>query len=212
MGKRLIEPVEDNLDKQKTYKRNILKYNAAVNNGFYFEAMLIVYAMMEDRLKSYLYHMGALKSRKSYKIDCPKTKQFLQDIVAQYKRGWESCNLGISSISGKIKIVRCTLIWASLTDEEKLTGYQSVLKSRLEKVDIEALLECLCNIESWCKYRNEVIHALLNKNMDSLDEQLSVQVQDGMKLARTLDAELKVLKKYDTIRKKINLPSEQEWK
>ena len=50
MQERKIRPVTDGVDKEATYKTQIERYDKAVKNGFYFEAMLIVYAIMEDRL------------------------------------------------------------------------------------------------------------------------------------------------------------------
>ena len=48
MPERKIRPVTDGVDKEATYKTQIERYDKAVKNGFYFEAMLIVYAIMED--------------------------------------------------------------------------------------------------------------------------------------------------------------------
>ena len=68
MSGRLIDPVNDNKDKENTYRTNLRRYNKAMKEGFYFEAMLIDYAMMEDRLRSFLYHIGLLKYTGFYKI------------------------------------------------------------------------------------------------------------------------------------------------
>ena len=71
MGKRLIQPVSDNKDKQRTYTENMAKYKKAIAGEFFFEAMLIDYAMLEDRLRSFLYYIGLLKSRDSkQRRDC----------------------------------------------------------------------------------------------------------------------------------------------
>ncbi len=42
MPERKIRPVTDGVDKEATYKTQIERYDKAVKNGFYFEAMLIV--------------------------------------------------------------------------------------------------------------------------------------------------------------------------
>ena len=44
-------PVSDNYEKQQTYKELINKYNKAIQYEFYYEAILIDYALMEDRLR-----------------------------------------------------------------------------------------------------------------------------------------------------------------
>ena len=79
------------------------------------------------------------------------------------------------------------------------------MKSDLEKVDIGGLLDTLDEIELWRKYRDEVIHGVLNKNMDSLDESLSAKVSEGMEYARFLDGEVKVLKRGNKTRKVLKL-------
>ena len=46
-----IAAVKDNAEKQEVYRKQLGRYRRALNNEFYFEAMLIVYAMIEDRLR-----------------------------------------------------------------------------------------------------------------------------------------------------------------
>ena len=70
MSERLVTPVSNNLEKYYTYREYISKYNRAMRGEFYFEALLIDYAMLEDRLRSMLYYMGALQTRDSIKINC----------------------------------------------------------------------------------------------------------------------------------------------
>lgn len=207
MAQRKIQPVSDNSDKQRTYAANLKKYKTAMEHEFYFEAMLIVYAMMEDRMRSFLYHLGALKTRESYKIDNPAAKDFLGKIVAENRTGEKSTALGIGSISGKRKIIRCLLEWAAYTEETPgKESYPGIVKDRLEgAVDIGGVMECLNGIADWCDYRNEVIHALLNKNMDSLNNELAGQVRNGMAMARYLDSQVASLKKGNVIRKKLKL-------
>lgn len=48
-----IASVDNNYDKQMTYREQLGKYKVAMEHAFYFEALLIVYAMMEDRLRSF---------------------------------------------------------------------------------------------------------------------------------------------------------------
>lgn len=45
MPERKIQPVTDGVDKEATYKTQFERYDKAVKNGFYFEAMLIVYLL-----------------------------------------------------------------------------------------------------------------------------------------------------------------------
>ena len=82
----------------------------------------------------------------------------------------------------------------------------AVLKKENEgNLDIGGLLETLESVDKWRKYRNEVIHGLLNNNLDSLNEKLLEQVELGMKYARFIDSQVKALKKNDAIRKTMRI-------
>ena len=61
----------------------------------------------------------------------------------------------------------------------------------------------------WCKYRNEIIHALMNKHIESLQEKLETKVQQGMGIARKIDSFVSKTKRRDIIRKAANLKIEK---
>lgn len=54
MKEPLIKRVDDNTSKGKTYSALLRKYKEAMENGFYGEAELVVYAFLEDRLRPFL--------------------------------------------------------------------------------------------------------------------------------------------------------------
>lgn len=207
MTKRYIQPVSDNFDKQNTYREWIGRYNKAIQYEFYYEALLIDYAMMEDRLRSFMYYMGALYDRKSFKANKGKAIPFLKTIVAEYKRKDESGGLIVSCISGKRKILRSVLIWAAEVEGiDKNQRYLWTLKSQCESLDTAELLKQLSKMEEWCDYRNEIIHALMNKNVLSVNEELKERAIEGMEIARYFDAQLRIFKRGNKIRKSIQLP------
>ena len=57
----------------------------------------------------------------------------------------------------------------------------------------------------WLAYRNEVIHASMNKNVTALYENLQENVENGMECARFIDNQVKVLKKRGKVRKQLGL-------
>lgn len=204
-----ICPVNSNIDKQRTYKENCAKYKKAIQEGFCFEAMLIAYAMLEDRLRSFLYHIGALKTRQSKSISYGMTEQRLRNIVSLYKKDdkKEDDSLGITKISGKMKIIRCTLEWAATVDG----GYEDdkyllALKKQYEgNIDIKNMLDVLEDLSEWLDYRNEIMHALMNKNVESLQLTLKERTIQGMELARKIDGFVGQVKKRNSIRRSVNL-------
>ena len=84
MSKRNIAPVKDNLDKQRTYAQEKGRYKSAMKYGFYLEAMMIDYALLEDRLRSILFHIGFLPNRKSMSV-WKKARPYFDEIVSGYK-------------------------------------------------------------------------------------------------------------------------------
>ena len=65
---REILPAENNYDKAHTYEKMMQRYKKAVKEEFFFEAVLIDYAVIEDRMLSFLYHCGIQNSRTDIKI------------------------------------------------------------------------------------------------------------------------------------------------
>lgn len=217
---RVISPVETMQEKYETYRAEMARLKGALQQGFYFEAMLIEYALLEDRLRSFVYHAGLLQNRKASHL-LPGKNAVRKDFnrIAQRVKTWkledgkETGNtsnferLSVNKISDKIFIVRTIVLWSSelesLPDESR---YLQALRGQCERLDAAALLETLDGIDTWRVYRNEVIHSLMNKRMESVQQKLSEQVEQGVQLARQLDAQVTILKKNNRIRKAARLP------
>ena len=103
--------------------------------------------------------------------------------------------------------MRSVIIWASYTEG----GYQNnthltVLKERLDGMNPDRIMQVLDDIDQWKGYRNEVVHAMMNKNILQLEETMHPYAVEGMKLARELDTIEREIKAGNRIRRKINLP------
>ena len=188
---RVISPVETMQEKYETYRAEMARLKGALQQGFYFEAMLIEYALLEDRLRSFVYHAGLLQNRKASHL-LPGKNAVRKDFnrIAQRVKTWkledgkETGNtsnferLSVNKISDKIFIVRTIVLWSSelesLPDESR---YLQALRGQCESLDAAALLETLDAIDTWRMYRNEVIHSLMNKRMESVQQKLSEQVE-----------------------------------
>ena len=204
-----IKPVENNVEKQRVYRNQMEKYNRAMQFEFYYEAIMIDYAMIEDRLRSMLYHMGFLANRRATGI-WKRNRPILLNMVTRYKREDENLSLGINALNGKIKIIRSVFCWANQTEHDyKGNRYLTALKSQIESTDVGLLLETLDQIDAWKSTRNEIVHALMNKNIDALEDRLKPIAEEGMCLARVLDGQVKILKSGNKIRKSLNLPINQ---
>ena len=204
--KKLIKAVNDRNDKKETYRQQMGKYKRAMSNGFYFEAMLITYAMIEDRMRSFLYYIGAFRREDDPNLNVSITKPLLRNLYYGSEENAKGKKLDINQISSKEHMIRVTLEWVAVQEGMPEEPYLAVLKKVYEGcLDIGGLLETLDDIAMWRKYRNEVIHGLLNKNLDSLNEELQEKVELGMQYARFIDAQVKALKKNDSIRKTMRI-------
>lgn len=205
-----ITPVASNREKQQTYREFMARYSRAMRNEFYLEALLIDYAVLEDRLRFFLYHMGVFRFRNNPRPNVDEVKRALASIVKEWKSKEENDQLGVNTITGKMKIIRCSAKWAALSEGVPDGGrYPAELKNKLQGLDLNRLTELLDEIKAWCGYRNEVIHSLLNKNNIRVDERLESMAQQGMELAREMGGFVAQLKKGNTLRNKLGLPVEK---
>ena len=197
----IIETVDNKKQKQEAYREQLGKYRKAFNHEFYFEALLIVYAMLEDRLRSFLYYIGAFHNVDDPRLNVKQTKTVLRRLYFGSDENAEGKILNLNQISGKEKLIRATVLWVKECKEMPEELYLSVLKKEYEKnIDMDGLLNTLSSIDDWREYRNEIIHGLLNKNKDSVNKDIKDQVEAGMKCARFIDNQVKALKKKNNIR------------
>ena len=68
--------------------------------------------------------------------------------------------------------------------------------------EFESVLD---DMDEWRSYRNEIIHGLMNKNVDTLRTDLPRRCLQGMQLARALDSRIKIIKKGNRIRRNLKL-------
>ena len=206
MTERMIKPVDNNKEKQETYRYQLGRYKHAIKEGFYYEALIIVYALLEDRLRSFLYYCGILPSRNNMKIN-KKIKSEIQSIMC----GEIPTAKTMSGIKNKIRYVIYLLNWSENVFYKEIEENQFYvgLKSQIEYLDIAALIDVLYKLakekDGWLAYRNEVIHASMNKNVISLYENLSDKVEEGMEYARFIDSQTRILKQKGKVRKILKL-------
>ena len=58
-----IETVENGFEKADNYRYQMGRYNLAIQHEFYFEAIVIAYAVIEDRLLAFLHYAGVIDRR-----------------------------------------------------------------------------------------------------------------------------------------------------
>ncbi|MCR4643791.1 MAG: hypothetical protein K5695_00070 [Oscillospiraceae bacterium] len=199
----VIASVKDNQEKYETYRSQVGRYNLAMKHGFYLEALLIDYAVLEDRLSAFLWGAGVMNDMDNFKIGNRRNKALLQQIYTAYS-GSETMPR-LKNISGKIEMVRALLVFAE-SDYDGDNRYLSALYEGLLSLNREELSDSLIGLDTWRGYRNEVIHAAMSKNVYSLQEHLAENAALGMEYARIIDNASKKLNRRTTIRKRASMP------
>lgn len=193
-----IARAKDGKEKQNTYAKYMLQYNKAIRNEFYLEAIMIDYAMMEDRLVALLHYVGIV-SRNQPKLCVNK---FCRADIRKLLGYKEKAAIRINNISVKVKIFDVLMSLTGTGDSEFINDIVAHVDSSAGRGEIKDLCSA---ITEWCDTRNQYVHALLNKNYDALQEGLKDFAENGHGIARRIDACVKVIKVNNTIRKKFKI-------
>lgn len=190
-----VKRVEDNQDKCNTYKKYCDQYKLALHHEFYLEAIMIDYAMMEDRLLSLLTHLGIV-SQKNNKLCVSK---FCRSSLKEFLNIKPNGAIRLDQITAKRNILHFLLNVSAeqiqTLSEERLRLYYIRLQNALYayggKVSLSDLLD---GIENWCDKRNQYVHALFNKNYTALQEGLDDYVKTGKALAEGIHGVVQFVK------------------
>ena len=188
-----------NIQKQDAYRVECGRLKKAFEYGFYLEAVSIEYALIEDRLNALLYYSGIVSRKEKLMIT-----RFAKPYVKHVLKVYDNKRITITQIGVKIDLIRCLLE----IDEEKSTEmdesveskrkpgskkrkeYLQTIVHRMDKLDKEAILELLEQIEDWKNKRNVLIHALLNRHSEASDDAKRECAKEGELLFRALDDKL----------------------
>ena len=204
----IIKSAENAMDKYTTYRALTGRHKLAMKNGFYFEALLIDYAVLEDRLTSFLWYSGVTPTVGKLSFGGRGNKDDLKSIFSEFS-GKEDTTPKLRNISGKIETVRALIAFAKKPYYGQ-SSYSKLLYDALNTIELDKLSETLDGVDRWRGYRNEVIHAAMKKNVCSLYEELESNAQLGMDYARIIDNAVKKLKGRPAIRKSVKMPSRKD--
>lgn len=195
---RQIAKAKTGKDKQATYARYLSQYNKAMRYGFYLEAIMIDYAMMEDRLVALLHYLGIV-TRTHEKLAVNK---FCRADVRRLLGYKENVGIKITNISIKVKLLESLMNTADPVESQFISAVRVHIDSNTKRDEISLLCE---DIIMWSKIRNQYVHALLGKNYEALQEGLHEFAENGYKIARRIDDCVKAIKKNSQLRRKFNI-------
>lgn len=199
----LIKEVNNNCEKRDAYNENVKRYNKALKNEFYFEAIWIMYAILEDRTSSFFYHLGFTQTDNRNNII--RKKEIKKQIREIFKMKEREKNYQLVKLSGKILRIQNLLEW-SKNEENANTQYKKEIRKVLLNVfsDEEFLKNLNYLNDNWREKRNELTHALLIKNIDSVKGELKPLAEKGKDIFNIIDKKVKKIKNAK-IREKFNL-------
>lgn len=180
MKKTEIDISTDNMSKHHTYQELTKKRDNSLKNENYVEAIAYSYAMIEDRLLSFLHHL--------YVIDRYKFK--LEDLVSQHLAKKMRKNNDVESeykphienISTKINIIKKLYNYKGI--DSVLIKINNHIKDTL---DVKQLQNDIGRLNKWLNYRNEITHDLFNKDLDDLNNKLKSIAEEGIYLSGQFD-------------------------
>lgn len=198
-----IQSVSDNNEKYFSYKVNLKRFKKAKEYGYYFECLWILYAMIEDRTSSFLYHIGFTSNQNRNKVTgTKKVKKEVRNILgienskSQYR---------FRNISGKLDRIKFLIKW-SVSEHNDLSPFQQELLKALSSIkNIDEINNALKYLDlEWREKRNQLTHVLFNKKPNAVQDELVPLVENGINAVRIIDNYIKRIKRFN-IRKKFHV-------
>ncbi len=189
-----IQMVADNQAKFLSYQKNFKRYNDAMRGGYYFECLFILFAATEDRTMSFLYHIGLLAEAERNRITHSKKIKKSFRAILDMK---ENEKYHVDSFNGKTRTIKKLLEWSLSERSPYETDYEKDLRKALSRLacDQEFCQELFFLEGDWRRKRNELTHALLNKNPEAVLDEVVSLLEKGYHAIRELDKVVKVIKK-----------------
>lgn len=195
-----LPKIADNQEKAKNYRFNMMRFQKAKKEGFYLEATWILYAMLEDRLSSLLYHLGVTAEDDRSEVTHSKAIRRQLRVIFEMK---ENEKYRLNEFSAKIKWLQKILSWAVSADGPFDRYSKSLRKKILSLPDQrKSLSETLDFLDNhWRLLRNQLMHALMMKNFEGAYSALKELCEDGYSAFRSLDNAVDKIQKGEQLRK-----------
>lgn len=194
--KRLTQ-YKDGKGKKKAHAYLNRRYKKAIENGFNFEAMMISYNLVEDRLVAFLHYAGVV-NRDAEKLTIAKK---IRPLIRRVLNKNEKFRINVSNIGVKLDIIEALTKMECCGDT-----YLTAVKEQLRKtVPIDQLFDVVNQCKKWKDTRNTYVHGLANKNPDEVEQYAKEVAEKGHEISREIDRLVDRFKANNNIRKKFNL-------
>ena len=183
-----------NYVKQQRYAETLDKLNRAVRNDFYYEAIMLDYALIEDRLYEMLYYLGILSRNTASSSVSKRIRKDLRSLL-NLKPAGHFC---ISKMQVRLDILK---------EISKYHGdslyFQDLQNTIAKRIGVEGLCTYVQNLEDWKNARNILVHDLMNQVTLETEKTAELAV-NGKALFRELDKYCRRIENCD-IRKKYKI-------
>ena len=199
----VFQRVSNNAEKGLAYQQQIEQFNLAKSQGFYFECIFILYALLEDRLTSFFYHAGLTGQNRQKLTPNKAVRTAIADIFPLE----EMERRRFQNISTRIRLFQNILTWSrSYPLKDSTDEYCALLCKQLEATPKTGeMLVMLNQLDQWRGARNQLVHALLNKDPMGMKIKLQGLVEEGEAYWRELDQFIKQFRHKNHIRKRFNI-------
>lgn len=170
-----------NLEKGKMYREIIKRYKVAYKHGFYFECILLVYSLLEDRFADFFVKIE-FATNNNGKVEFNKNRK--SDLI---KIGIPNKKCLLDKLCNKTIMVKALVEKSKESIKSESLYLQAALnvirRNILQKVLTDSFF---ADVDAWRIKRNGIILYQLNKKKDIFDS-LDVFVDNGFTSFRTFD-------------------------
>ena len=169
------------------YEEYLKRYKLAIKNGFYIEAICIIYAGLESELYKFLHTTGFIQfNNNKYVV----TQKFRREYRIIFKLP-EKKTFNIKNISTRRNYIISFLSFAENemiipVDNHNYKYFNDLRNVLNKKIEISVLKNNLKEMDKWCDMRNMIIHGLLNKNPQKIYDDMKKCATDGLKIYEEL--------------------------
>ena len=183
-----INKVSDKMNKHYTYLELNKRKNESFENQDYLSVIHYCYAMIEDRLLSFLHYLYIInRDTYPYKFEKDVEKAFTYLLYQDKEK--EKSSPHFNNLNTKINLIK------KIYNYKKNDSIILRVKQHMANVlSINDLKKDITKLEEWAKYRNEFTHSMYNKDISAIDKSLILSAKNGLYLSERFDLYSDLLK------------------
>ncbi len=181
-----------NQEKQHVYAAHMKKYNIARKYEFNFEALWILYAMLEARTGAFFYYLGFTKENE--RTNAARNRRCVIREIFNMRN--DNDKYGFDKLGTKLDRMEQLFAWAN-SDQTTDDPFKLSVRNKLLDIQSDELSEAIDWLKKrLCDKRNQLVHALFNKKIDAAKDTVNTLLVEGEKRMRIIDNAVNTLKRH----------------